>query len=200
LYIPPPTLQITYSPNSPIPLWVILESDRQATDLLVASKTFRVRLRRSVAIGSDAVDDKREERTDTTFEEVCAEGLFWPASVANHPSGDVNDEVQTKSLEGEVYIPNATKPSFIFPGVSVRYFIDFYLSETAGLQLTGHTLGMRLASQKVDIVLDMISKRETLRSRALPGYSRPSDVQYDTSIGVLTAANQRFLHHGHGFM
>jgi len=184
---------LIYAPNSPVPLWItIAGADEQVTALLISSKSVSVQLRRSLAIGLDADDDGRVERTDTTFLELCARGVIWP------PSDNLGAKtVPAKHvLEGELFIPAKTKPSFIFPNVSLRYFVDFSLAEIPGLSFPGHIPNKPLASQKIDIALDS-SHRRNFSSRAPPSYALEQSTRYDTSIGVLTAANQRFLHHGH---
>ena len=105
-----------YSPNSPIPIWITVSgSDNQANALISTPKSLAVRLRRSLAIGVDADDDKREERTDTTFLEVTARGVIWPPD--DNPGESNSDK---RVLEGELFVPIKTKPSFIFPNVSLR--------------------------------------------------------------------------------
>ena len=109
--------KLTYSPNSPVPIWItVTGTDDQAIALLVSSKSLLVRLRRSLAIGLDADDNNRVERTDTTFLEVCARGVIWPLS----EDPEVKEVSAKRVLEGELFVPVKTKPSFIFPNVSLR--------------------------------------------------------------------------------
>ena len=77
-----------------------------------------------------------------------------------------------------------------------QYFIDFLLVETPGISFTGHVPSKPLASQSVDVAFDP-TPRKHITSRAPPAYATEQATSYDTSLGVLVAANQRFLHHGH---
>jgi len=187
---------LTYTLNTPIPLWVTMSSsDGQALDLLVASKAVKARLRRSLAVGWDADDEHREIRTDTTFDETSATAAIWPVTEPSSQSNE-NQETQRIAMEGEIFIPSQTKTSFIFSEVCLRYFIDFFVTEIPGFIFSGHLPGERISSQRIEIIYDPSHRRAT-SCRVPPGQSVEKGPNYDNSIGVLISANQRFLHHGH---
>jgi hypothetical protein len=53
-----------------------------------------------------------------------------------------------------------------------------------------------LFSEPVQIVTDH-PDGAIVRSRAPPGYIHEEEANYNTTIGMLTAANQRFIHYHH---
>jgi hypothetical protein len=116
---------MVYALNSPIPLWITIKStDTQALDLLGVPSALAIRLRRSLAVGDDAVDDTREERPDgTTFGQDSGGAAIWPLqngpTSTDTPPADANLANQ-RVLEGEIYVSPSLKPSFVFPRVSVR--------------------------------------------------------------------------------
>ena len=115
--------ELTYALNSPIPLWItITSSDAQGLDLLATPSALQFILRRSLAVGDDAVDDKREERGDgTTFPQESTQAAIWPLQEQlNNAESKETVKDRLRILEGELYVASNLKPSFTFPRVSVR--------------------------------------------------------------------------------
>jgi hypothetical protein len=76
-----------------------------------------------------------------------------------------------------------------------QYFIDILPFKATGFVLKGDPVE-KLFSQPVQIVTDHPDGFVT-RSRAPPGYAQEQEANYNTTIGMLTAANQRFIHYHH---
>ena len=77
-----------------------------------------------MATGIDAEDDNRIQDRKTTFNETIAEAKTWP--VESHLVDFDSNEAAVSSfvLEGELFVPVKSRPSFIFPGCSVRVSIN----------------------------------------------------------------------------
>ncbi|KZS92454.1 hypothetical protein SISNIDRAFT_510742 [Sistotremastrum niveocremeum HHB9708] len=183
---------LIFSLNSPVPLWITLKSaDPQLLDLLSTPSSFLIRLKRTLAVGPDASDNNREERSDTTFPQVAGRGIVWPLS-ETQGSAETSAAGGERVLQGEVNIAATTKISFVFPRVSLRYAVELLPFAAAGFTTTAPP-GVPLISQHIEVVTDPVEGLPP-RSRAPPGYVAKAEAEYDNAIGVLTAANQRFLH------
>jgi hypothetical protein len=117
----------------------------------MASKSFTVQLRRSLAVGLDADDDNRVQRTDTTFNEICTEATVWPCEYykahQTQSIGNKETPISNRVLEGELFVPVRTKPSFIFPNISLR--VRYLLSITLNNKFTPHSTTSILAYLKL---------------------------------------------------
>jgi hypothetical protein len=99
----------------------ITSGDDQALDLLSTPSSIRVHLVRSLANGSDAMDDDAPRRSNNFFRETVARAFFWPRQ-------DGAPEPGKRILEGEVDVKKNLKPSFIFPRFAVRVsIIPFFI-------------------------------------------------------------------------
>jgi len=184
---------LVYCPSTPVPIWITLSSsDSQAIKFLLASQALKVNFRCSVAIGEDADDDNRIEDPKTTFTETIAEGKTWP--VESHQVGDDSNEAAISSfvLEGELFVPVKSRPSFIFQGCSVRYFVDFILGKSPGLEFKDLDDYGLLISQKVDVAVDLTARVIT-RSREPSANDMNRITLFKDSSNALTLANHRFL-------
>jgi len=85
--------------------------DTRALDVLTAGQnSINLRLRRSMATGSEATKDDGLRRTDNYFVEECGSAAFWILEGA--PSKRV--------LHGELDVSKTLKPSFKFPKFTIR--------------------------------------------------------------------------------
>jgi hypothetical protein len=107
-------VQLSYPLGTSIPLTVTISSpDAQALDILSKPNSVHLHLVRSVATGSDATNDDAVRRSNNHFTEVAGLAVFWPASERASVKGQ-------RTLQGELPVSKALKPSFIFPRFDVR--------------------------------------------------------------------------------
>ncbi|KAF8574231.1 hypothetical protein K439DRAFT_1399203 [Ramaria rubella] len=184
---------LSYARGTTIPFVLTLScSDRQALDLFAARGSLAINLTRSLFMGADATDENRNSRSNNTFTNDVGQGVYWPAP-------DDNTESETRKLEGEIPVHQELKPSFFFPRMVVKYHVSFALA-ARGFVVTSNEGVAPIFSREVEIAT-VIAPGPAPRSRIpidrLKGDSQNHE-NYDVSIGMLTGANQRFLHH-HGF-
>ena len=80
-------------------------------------------LLRTIAIGSEAVEERGSRRSNNTFVSSVASAVFWPHDTGASPDRlerDTAAEVatgnpDTRTLRGELYVPKGSKQSFTFP-------------------------------------------------------------------------------------
>lgn len=65
---------------------------------------------RSLANGSDAVDDEAVRRSNNFFLESAGQAVFWSSS----------SDDNSRTLQGELEVKHGIKPSFVFPRFAVR--------------------------------------------------------------------------------
>ncbi len=107
-------------------------TDTQALDVLSAPASIRIILRRSLAIGVDAVKESRDPRTEThtRFDKEIGQAVIWPLQDTRKTQSDPPNESEavaapelggtTRVLEGEIYVKSNEKPSFVFPRATMR--------------------------------------------------------------------------------
>ncbi|GJJ15594.1 hypothetical protein Clacol_009872 [Clathrus columnatus] len=165
--------------------------DTQALDLFTGRGSLDIKLNRSLSVGATASQAKVPgQRTDTTFHITVAEGIYWLAD------GNVLDS-ETRRLEGEIPLKPDLKPTFVFPNVTVKYTVTFALT-VAGFVVLSNNGEAPVYEQEVEITT-LMPPGAVPRSRSVVVVNNEgqSSGNYDVSIGVLTQANQRFIHLGH---
>ncbi|KAI0255041.1 hypothetical protein BJV78DRAFT_1279651 [Lactifluus subvellereus] len=133
----------TYASNSPIPLLLTLRgTDVVALDLFARSPNLH--LLRTVAFGSESAAERGVRRwSNNTIVSSVAKGVFWPheagaaAEFGQHAITREGDR-GVRVLQGELFVPKGSKPSFTFPWFACRVnpstlFFSFY-------RLVSHTL------------------------------------------------------------
>ncbi|KAJ3757691.1 hypothetical protein EV360DRAFT_45536 [Lentinula raphanica] len=178
---------LAFPVRSPIPMFLTLRSgDEQALDILSSPSAVRVFLVRSMANGSDAVDDDAVRRSNNFFLESAGRAVFWPAS-RNQDS---------RTLQGELEVKHGIKPSFVFPRFAIRYSIDVLPFAAPGFQLDAvPTEDPVLLSATVKICTTHVPGIVP-RSFTPPGYEQTQEGgDYNKSMGLLENGNQRFYHH-----
>ena len=90
----------------------LTSADPQALSLLSSPSEIRVFLMRSMALGSEADREDGVRRSNNYFREISSQAYFWSLSEA--------EETGIKTLQGEVDVSKALKPSFSFPRLSIR--------------------------------------------------------------------------------
>ncbi|KAJ6623969.1 hypothetical protein B0H10DRAFT_2162288 [Mycena sp. CBHHK59/15] len=180
---------LAYTIGTPIPLMVTLKSDDvHALDTLATTKAIQLHLVRSVALGSDAMDDKVQRRSNNFFITGAGQAFFWPSSEGAPESGK-------RVLRGELDVKKSVKPSFLFPRFSVRYTLELLPFSTTGFTSLGTEPGVAMVSQPLKITTKSVPGI-TPKSYAPPGYERPPEGDYNSAVGYLENGNQRFYHHG----
>ncbi|KAF7768260.1 hypothetical protein Agabi119p4_7503 [Agaricus bisporus var. burnettii] len=182
---------VQYALGSPIPLHLILESeDSQALDLLSSPAAIQVALTRAITIGSEAAAEDPERRTNNYITTVESKAYFWSAQ-------ELGEGPNRRVLQGEIDLEMKTKPTFIFPGLSIEYLVNFEGFEATGWQAKSHDSRAKgpLFTEEVKITSRQLAGL-SMRSNAPPGYQRPV-VDYNKSLGYLENGNQRFVHYGH---
>ncbi|KAJ7476230.1 hypothetical protein FB451DRAFT_1397558 [Mycena latifolia] len=182
---------LSYTIGSPIPLILTLKSeDVHALDTLSNPKAIGVHLVRSVALGSDAMEERTERRSNTFFISGVGQAFFWPSSEGGPEPGK-------RTLRGELDVKKHVKPSFLFPRFSVRYTLELLPFSATGFTALGTESGKSLISERVTITTKQVPGISP-RSYAPPGYEKPPENDYNSAMGYLENGNQRFYHH-HGF-
>ena len=91
----------------------LTSADPQALSLLSSPSEIQVFLMRSMALGSEADrEDGVRRRSNNYFREISSQAYFWSLSEA--------EETGIKTLQGEVDVSKALRPSFSFPRLSIR--------------------------------------------------------------------------------
>ncbi|KAA1477188.1 hypothetical protein DENSPDRAFT_808294 [Dentipellis sp. KUC8613] len=178
----------TYALNSPIPLHLTLRStDTQALDLLSSPGAPLVQLTRTVALGSDATDERAARRSNNTFTAAVGRAVFWPEE--QQPAGGME-----RRLRGELHVRQGTKPSFAFPRFVVKYDLTLLAPRVSGFAVQNARPGDALMSQRVTITLSNAPGIIPV-SRAPPGYGDEAEGDYNVATGFLENGDQRFLSH-----
>ncbi|KAJ7364224.1 hypothetical protein DFH08DRAFT_910474 [Mycena albidolilacea] len=180
---------LAFTIGSPIPLILTLKSeDELALDTLASSKAIKLHLVRSIALGSDAMEEKAERRSNTFFLSSAGQGYFWPSMEGAKETG-------IRTMRGELEVNKGIKPSFHFPRFTVRYSLDLLPFAITGFASLGTEPGKALLSEPVKIMTKHVPG-VTARSYAPPGYEKPEENDYNSAVGYLENGNQRFYHHG----
>ena len=121
----PLLVQLSYAIGSLIPLHITLTSpDQQVLDLLSTPSAIKIQLFRERLVGSIALKDGPQGRSDNTFRESCGSAFFWPAEEGSPVDGK-------KVLQGELIVGRSLKPSFAFPRFALKVRTvcvgDFYV-------------------------------------------------------------------------
>ncbi|KAJ7126829.1 hypothetical protein C8R44DRAFT_105996 [Mycena epipterygia] len=181
---------LAYTIGSPIPLVLTLKSgDDHALDTLANAKAIKLHLVRSVALGSDAMEERTERMSNAFFLSGVGQAYFWPSTEGTPEPGK-------RIMRGELEVKKQVKPSFLFPRFSVRYTLELLPFATTGftsVETSGP--GKSLLSEPVKITTKHVPGIIP-RSYAPPGYEKPEENDYNSAVGYLENGNQRFYHHG----
>ncbi|KAF8206241.1 hypothetical protein K438DRAFT_1816872 [Mycena galopus ATCC 62051] len=177
---------LAFTVGSPIPLELTLTSDdEQALDTLANSKAINLHLVRSIALGSDAMEEKAERRSNTFFPSGAGQGYFWPSTEGAKEAGK-------RTMRGELEVKKGMKAGFHFPRFTVRYSLELLPFSITGFAPLGTG---PLLSEPVKIMTKSVPG-VTPKSYAPPGYEKPEGSDYNSAVGFLENGNQRFYHHG----
>ncbi|KAF8516807.1 hypothetical protein BU17DRAFT_76555 [Hysterangium stoloniferum] len=174
-----------------IPFTITLNcSDKQALDLFSARGSLSVKLVRSLIIGVKATEGSKagpNQRTDTVFTTDVGEGVYWPAE-DNVPSSE------SRRLDGEISVKTDLKPSFVFPNMTLKYHVSFALTAPGFIIPEGVETPTYSCEVEVATIMPL---GPAPRSKIPAAIQQGESGNYDVSIGMLTGANQRFLHQHH---
>ncbi|KAF7336762.1 hypothetical protein MVEN_02111400 [Mycena venus] len=183
---------LAFTIGSTIPLILTLKSgDEHALDTLATAKAIKLHLLTSLFscdIGSDAMEERAERRSNTFFLSGSGQAYFWPSTEGAKEAGK-------RTMRGELEVKKGIKPSFHFPRFTVRYTLELSPFSTTGFTALGTEPGKSLLSEPVKIVTKHVPG-VTPRSYAPPGYEKPEENDYNSAVGYLENGNQRFYHHG----
>ncbi|KAJ7285158.1 hypothetical protein C8J57DRAFT_1498005 [Mycena rebaudengoi] len=176
---------LAFTIGSPIPLTLTIKcDDEQALDTVANPLAIQLHLVRSVALGSDSMEERIERRSNTFFLSGAGQAFFWPSTEGAPEKG-------SRTLMGELDVKKTVKPSFLFPRFSVRYTLDLLPFAITGFTPLGVAPGTSLFSEPVKITTKHVPG-VTPRSYAPPGYERPPEGDYNSAVGYLENGNQRF--------
>jgi hypothetical protein len=99
-------------------------------------------LLRTIALGSQAADERGARRSNNTFVSNVASAVFWLHDTGTAPNGskrdtdtDANSGVATaagdpdmRTLRGELFVPKGSKQSFTFPRFACSVRCLFYIA------------------------------------------------------------------------
>ncbi|KAJ3795796.1 hypothetical protein GGU11DRAFT_746737 [Lentinula aff. detonsa] len=178
---------LAFPVRSPIPLFLTIKSDdEQALDILSSPSAVRVFLVRSLANGSDAVDDDAVRRSNNFFVESAGQAVFW----------SISRDQNSRTLQGELEVKHGVKPSFVFPRFAIRYSIDLLPFVAPGFQSDTMTNGDPVLLSETVTICTTHAPGVVPRSYTPPGYEHPQGGgDYNNSMGLLENGNQRFYHH-----
>ncbi|KAF7312501.1 hypothetical protein MIND_00263800 [Mycena indigotica] len=178
---------LAYVIGAPVPLFLTLKSDDEvALDTVSNPNAIKMHLVRSIALGSDAMEERTERRSNTFFQAGVGQAYFWPAMEGGKEPGK-------RVLRGEVEVKKSIKPSFMFPRFTTRYTMDLLPFSITGFAPDKKPTA--LLSEPVKIVSKHIPGIVP-RSYAPPGYKKPVESDYNAAVGYLENGNQRFYHRG----
>ncbi|KAJ7227371.1 hypothetical protein GGX14DRAFT_419298 [Mycena pura] len=183
---------LAYTAGSPMPLFLTLKSsNEQALDTLSDTKAIKLFLVRSIALGSDSMEERADRRSNTVFPSGAGQAYFWPSAEGAREPGK-------RILRGELEVKKSAKPSFLFPRFSIRYTMQLLPFSATGFVSLGTESGKPLLSEPVKIATQHIPGIVP-KSYAPPGYEKPEESDYNSAVGYLENGNQRFYNHGAGF-
>jgi hypothetical protein len=99
-------------------------TDVTALDMFAsAPKLF---LLRTIAVGSEAAEERGERRSNNTFVSSVASAMFWPHDTGASPDGLRRDtaakvamgDLDMRILHGELFVPKGSTQSFTFPRIA----------------------------------------------------------------------------------
>ncbi|KAI0342666.1 hypothetical protein BDW22DRAFT_1357119 [Trametopsis cervina] len=178
---------LSFATGSPIPIFATFSADdEQALDVISSPTAVKVCLVRERLIGSVATRPGGQSSANT-IREVMGVASFWPSQ--DGAQGAPN----TRTLQGELDVRKALRPTFTFPTFTLRYDVCMYPSQASGfVSANPETV---LFAERVSLhalnALGVIPK-----SYAPPGYVAPAEHTWNTAAGFLENGNQRFLHYG----
>ncbi|KAJ7773470.1 hypothetical protein B0H16DRAFT_150150 [Mycena metata] len=174
---------LAFATGSHIPLILTLKSKNEpALDTLATAQAIKLYLVRSIAVGSDAMQDGVERRSNQSFVSGAGQAYFWPSTEGGSEPG-------RRVMRGEVEVKKQTKPSFVFPRFTVRYTLELLPFATSGFISLGTE---PLISKPVKITTRNIPGI-TPRSYRPPGYVKPQDTDYNMEVGSSANGAQRIL-------
>jgi hypothetical protein len=88
-------------------------NDEQALDTLAHTNAIKLHLVRSVALGTDAMEERDDRRSNTVFINGAGQAFFWPSTEGAPERG-------IRTMRGELDVKKSVKPSFLYPRFSVR--------------------------------------------------------------------------------
>jgi hypothetical protein len=102
-----------YTTGSPIPLHLkITSASTVLLDLISSGSLPKVYLVCILAAKAETSLDSTIDRSSSVFKEPMVHALFWPL-----PDGSTNN---ARIFEGEINTTKKLKPTFLFPGPSIR--------------------------------------------------------------------------------
>ncbi|KAJ7031297.1 hypothetical protein C8F04DRAFT_1110692 [Mycena alexandri] len=183
---------LAFTPGSYIPLILTLKSKNEpALDTLATAQAIKLYLVRSIAVGSDAMQDGVERRSNQSFVSGTGQAYFWPSTEGASEPG-------RRVMRGELEVKKQTKPSFVFPRFTVRYTLELLPFAITGFTSLGTKPRKCLISEPMKIATKNIPGINP-RSYIPPGYVKPQDTEYTTEIGSSANGAQRIFG-GSGFM
>ncbi|KAF8485983.1 hypothetical protein DFH94DRAFT_162838 [Russula ochroleuca] len=186
----------TFASNSPIPLFLTLHgTDTAALDMFASAPNLC--LLRTIAVGSEAAEERGTRRSNNTFVSSVASAVFWPHD-ASASGRDTAAEVaigdpDTRTLRGELFVPRGSKQSFTFPRFACSYSIALLPPQVDGFDpLTAPEDPLLTES----VTITMASAPGIIPSSQMPpSYEVLNEGNYNITTGFLENGNQRFLHH-----
>ncbi|KAI0077074.1 hypothetical protein K474DRAFT_1753683 [Panus rudis PR-1116 ss-1] len=184
---------LSFAAGSPVPLFVTIEStDSQALDLLSTPSSVRISLFRERIVGKqatkaeEAIEDSAKDRGQSynTIVEPVGSAFFWPSEEGGRVEGK-------HSLQGEMEIKAGSKPSFVFPGFALRYYIALLPFDAPGFVAESKD-GPYLVTEKITVTT-LNSPGMIPRSFAPPGYERKDETDFNNAVGYLENGNQRYV-------
>ncbi|THH08878.1 hypothetical protein EW145_g2410 [Phellinidium pouzarii] len=171
---------LSYATGSPIPLLLTLTSaDAQVLDLLSQPSAISVFLTRTIAIGSTATDETAPRRSNNTFLEHINRAFWWP-SEEGAPQED------TRVLHGEIDVKKGMRPGFVFPRLSIRYYLSMLPFSASGfVQTETAAPNSPLLSEKISIVTEN-APGVIPRSHAPPGFSLPWGASHSHTFKLIS--------------
>ncbi|KAJ7094274.1 hypothetical protein C8R44DRAFT_645459, partial [Mycena epipterygia] len=177
---------LSFTIGSSIPLTLTLKSDDiHALDVLANTKATRLHLVRSIALGSDAMEERAERKSKSFFVTGVGQAFFWPSTEGAPEAGK-------RTMTGELEVKKHLKPSFLFPRFSVRYTLELLPFAATGFTPLDAEPGKSLLSEPVKIATKQVPG-VTPRSYAPPGYEKPPENDYNAPVGYLSMVNISFL-------
>ncbi|KAI0783856.1 hypothetical protein BC629DRAFT_1593993 [Irpex lacteus] len=117
---------LSYAAGSPIPIVVTFSSDdQQALDVISSPTAVKVALVRERLIGLVATRPGAGNSANVV-REVMGTANFWPSE------GGAAEEPNKRTLQGELDVRKALRPTFTFPTFTLRYDVCMYPSQAPG--------------------------------------------------------------------
>lgn len=194
-------------------------------------------LLRTIALGSQAADEySGARRSNNTFVSNVASAVFWLHNTGTPPDGLVRDtdtdpdpgmatagDPGVRTLQGELFVPKGSKPSFAFPRFACSVSLSYYflalpckirlgiVAQAETNQIKQYSIALlptksagfvptvpedSLLTQSVTITIAN-APGVIPSSQMPPSYDVQTEGNYNITTGFLENGNQRFLHHAH---